>query len=201
MKVRIFNKERPFDSRSFLNHSLANNLSTVFMQQVHGNTITILNNHHQPNVQTALNTDAVISTHRKHHQNLYLIISHADCLPIFIYHKSGILAAIHAGRKGTKQRILAKTLLEIRRKFRIVSNLEIWFGPHICAQCYQISKKPSLYYNLRVKNLDQLLEVYEPTKFNLVENNICTLESGEFYSYRESGKGVEMNYSVAWISS
>ena len=43
--------------------------------------------------------DALITTQK----NAALVVRTADCLPILIYHSSGIIAAIHAGRKGTEQ--------------------------------------------------------------------------------------------------
>ena len=42
----------------------------------------------------------------------------ADCLPILFYHPSGVIGAVHAGRKGTELGVLYNTLQKNESYFR-----------------------------------------------------------------------------------
>ncbi len=168
------------------------------MEQVHSDGVKILDpNKHQK--QFLLGSFTVIKgvdgliVKKK---NVGLVVKHADCLPILIAHPSGVIAAIHAGRKGTEKRIFLKTLSLLVEKFNLTKDLNIWFGPRICKNCYQIDRETDLHYDLVEKNLKQLELLLKPNQYDLMIYPSCTFCDRRFYSYRREGKGVKMNYSV-----
>ena len=56
-------------------------------------------------------------------KNLGLVISIADCTPIFIYdHKNKVIAAVHSGWRGTQKQILAKTIEKLKNEFKKIQN-------------------------------------------------------------------------------
>lgn len=72
-------------------------------------------------------------------KGLTLTVRTADCLPIFIWDRSGRSAAmVHAGWKGTHQKIAAKTVARLKRLGSDPADLRIVFGPAIRSCCYEV---------------------------------------------------------------
>lgn len=59
----------------------------------------------------------------------------ADCVPILIA-GAGVVAAVHAGWRGTAADIVRHTLVEVRR--RTSAPLRAAIGPAICGACYEV---------------------------------------------------------------
>ncbi len=136
--------------------------------------------------------DAVLSDRSA----VVLSVRTADCLPILLYHPSGVIGAIHAGRKGTELGILRATLLALKAEWQITNNLILWFGPAICENCYQIDRTANLRYDLREKNRQQAESIFPHHSINIIESEHCTFhDNADWYSYRKEGKGVGMNVS------
>lgn len=216
--------------------NFAKNKKTIAMQQVHGNKINnidLLDLNSDKKIIQVDNVDACFTTKK----NILLSVKSADCLPILISgygNKTSkskkiqpFIAAAHAGRKGTELKIIYELLKKLDIELNITntlkqnledkenssSNLEknklnIWFGPAICVDCYQINRKTNAHYNLIQENKKQILKFFEKYKLDLKKNlnleieNNCTLHEPEkYYSYRKTGPGVKMNYSFIEISS
>ncbi|MDQ5951240.1 MAG: purine-nucleoside/S-methyl-5-thioadenosine phosphorylase / adenosine deaminase [Patescibacteria group bacterium] len=159
----------------------------VAMQQTHSNTVALVEA--APN-HTIEDCDALITAVPK----LQLQLKHADCLPILIYHPSKVIAAVHAGRKGTEAFIIENVLLTLQRKFSIHDSLEIWMGPAICKRCYQIDPTADLHYDLLTHNTQQIRSLFPESNATIAYSNLCTAHQNEkFYSYRKEGSGVPMN--------
>jgi hypothetical protein len=162
---------------------------TIALEQTHSATFQEINTVQN---DTLVDTDAVITTK----SGLHLKIKHADCLPILIYHPKPLIAAIHAGRKGTEQLILSKVLQYLSDGHGIRDSLTLWFGPAICETCYQIDKITNKHYNLIAQNTEQVRRHYSDTQATIMYSNECTAHNNQqFYSYRKEGKGVPMNWS------
>jgi polyphenol oxidase len=68
-----------------------------------------------------------------------LVVTIADCVPVFIAHPSGAVAALHSGWRGTAARIVQRGVeLFVKHGFN-PAELHVHTGPAICGECYQVS--------------------------------------------------------------
>jgi YfiH family protein len=107
---------------------------------------------------------------------IWLTISVADCLPVYIYDpEKAIIGIIHAGKKGTKARILESALLSLRQRFDSKpENISILLGPSICPRCYD--------YDIWENNIEQAKQAGVTS---IINPQACTAEHPSlFYSYR-----------------
>jgi polyphenol oxidase len=191
------------------------NQQLVQMEQVHGAEVAVFTTHkgfetaaRNPTAETPVKklssnepllnslrlpgVDAVLTSL----PNLMLVVRTADCVPILLAHPSGVIGAIHAGRRGTQQKILQKTLKLLKETWSITESLHVWIGPHICAKCYETNRQTGEHYDLLTENLKQLHAEFAPESITLTLDGRCTAHhNNELYSYRREGVGVPMNYS------
>jgi YfiH family protein len=88
-----------------------------------------------------------------------LAVTVADCVPVFIAHPSGAVAAVHSGWRGTVARITDRAIDEFVALDMDVGDLRLHCGPAICGKCYEVS--PDVYAELTGKSTDR------PTTVNL----------------------------------
>lgn len=146
--------------------------------------------------------DALYTTER----GLALGVFHADCVPVFVYApKHHLVGIIHAGAKGTFQRIVFKSLKTIIENEHIpATDLYIHLGPAISFSHYTVPGDPetllqelgdSFSYGIKVTNgvsfVDlPLLNVLQAREIGILARHIsvyegCTYEEEDrFYSYR-----------------
>lgn len=148
--------------------------------------------------------------------DIFLAIRSADCLPILFYNKAaGIIGAVHAGWKGTAERIIQKAVREVQRKFNApLSDFYFFFGPAAQACCYEIyplsispsgrgrkeglerasffpkevirERRGKIYLDFVKANYLQLLEL--GIKPSQIENSgICTIHNLKYPSHRREG--------------
>lgn len=135
-------------------------------------------------------TDAVWTTEK----DTVLVVKTADCLPLLLCHTSGIVAAIHAGRKGLELGIVAATLRDIYVAGVGAGQWWVYFGPSICKWCYQIDRVINLHMDLYAHAMCQIREVVD-TPVQAIYSPFCTAcHTGLFYSYRAE-KCTERFYS------
>lgn len=74
---------------------------------------------------------------------LLLAVQVADCLPILLADpKRRVVAAVHAGWRGTAKRIAEKTIGEMRARFGCrPADLRATIGPGIHSCCYQVGRE------------------------------------------------------------
>lgn len=166
-----------------------------YMNQVHGNNVEIVT---KDSSRLIDNCDGLITNEK----NLTLMVMVADCIPIvFIDKTEGVIAAVHAGRNSTFQKIVEVTANKMIKEFNCdVKNIEVILGPSIQKCCYevndelvQIVKKSfgeefinNRYIDLQGINkmLLEKLGIY-----NITISNTCTKCSKEdFFSYRKNKK-------------
>lgn len=160
------------------------------MEQTHSATITIIS----PGTPNPVpSSDGIFSKY----QETSLAVKTADCVPILIWHPSGVIGAIHAGRKGLERGIVEKAGIVLKQSFGANSDIHIWIGPHICTDCYQIDEKEDVHLDLLDAVYNQLHANFSPKDLNITLDSGCTCHENEaFYSYRKEGKGVQSNWSV-----
>lgn len=182
-----------------------------FPKQVHSDIIIELFTPHPP---FSLEGDAVITTLK----GQTIGVQTADCVPILIAHRGKeIIAAVHAGWRGTLKNILYKTLMVLINKGLKAKDLLLAIGPHIQASCYEvgeevlghledtfkkepflISKQGKFYLDLGKLNLFQAIEIGVKRE-NLWISKECThCLADKYHSFRREGN---LNYTqIALIS-
>ncbi|MFC2459893.1 MAG: peptidoglycan editing factor PgeF [Selenomonas noxia] len=139
-----------------------------------------------------------------------LLLCYADCVPVLLYdpvHNAAGL--VHAGWKGTVQRIAAKTIARMGEEFGTKpSDVCAGIGPSISADCYVVgpevadrfyAKFPAHANEILTKRDGAIhLDLWAANRIQLVEAglaennidsaNVCTsCDRTFFYSYRAAG--------------
>jgi hypothetical protein len=68
-----------------------------------------------------------------------LAVTVADCVPVFIAHPSGAVAALHSGWRGTASRIVQRGIELFLKHGFDAADLYVHTGPSICGKCYEVS--------------------------------------------------------------
>lgn len=63
----------------------------------------------------------------------------ADCVPVFMAHPSGAVAALHSGWRGTAARIMEQGLHAFAELGMAAAEVRVHLGPAICGACYEVS--------------------------------------------------------------
>jgi YfiH family protein len=200
-KPNYFSMKRPSETGEAVNReeffsSLGFDPSSVVRgEQVHGDNIAMVEN---PGIHPA--TDALVTNKR----GLLLGISVADCVPVLLVDKSTqTIAAVHAGWRGTAQRIAAKTVEYFMNKNHShPENILAFIGPSAGVCCYEVGKEVagnfSMEYcvdadengkcklDLKRVNFTQLIESGVPAN-NIEVSEACTICDENFHSFRRDG--------------
>ncbi|MBI4389636.1 MAG: laccase domain-containing protein [Nitrospinae bacterium] len=146
----------------------------------------------------------------------------ADCIPIVVYDPElRVVGAVHAGRKGTAEKILSRTIGVMRERYGCrPENLRLGMGPGIGACCYEVGEecagpfaqnfsggKPFVKKSRGGKYLIDLFGANEADGLdagalpgNIFRSGQCTACSGDaFYSYRREGPGTGRMLTVAML--
>jgi copper oxidase (laccase) domain-containing protein len=169
----------PDEVTSYIRHS-----PVIKMTQTHSANCVIVDQNTLKTSHQLPDCDACITTV----PGVVLSVKTADCLPILIHHPSGLVAGIHAGRKGTENHILKNTLDTIASHTQIQDGFTLYFGPAICKSHYQIDREKNLYFDLIAENIAQLNQKIPSKNYTLIKSNICTLESQNFDSFRRDAE-------------
>ncbi len=146
-----------------------------------------------------------------------LAVQTADCLPVLIADtKSGAMAAIHAGWRGTAGRITERTVADLMLAQGVnPRNAIAALGPTACAECYEVGadvieryKKEfgywrnllvnfteggKAYLDIRAANIQQLAFCgFTEDRIHVAE--YCTMHQNDmFFSYRREAGGQPSN--------
>lgn len=169
--------------------------------QVHGNNVLV----HHPGWEgwlRSIEADGHVSMTR----GTAVVVSVADCVPVFIAHPSGAIALLHSGWRGTAARIIERGIEVLTRRGIRVSELRVYTGPAICGKCYEVS--PDVYGQLTGKSVDR------PTTVDLraliadharslgvgriTTSPSCTrCDNDRFYSHRAGDTGRQLGVMIA----
>ncbi|NEN99569.1 MAG: peptidoglycan editing factor PgeF [Moorea sp. SIO1F2] len=126
------------------------------VKQVHGNTVltpgeieSTQNGEPDSNKPPA---DGIISEEA----NQAVWVCTADCTPLLIGDmETGQVAAIHAGWRGTAQRIVPNAIARLLNNGSRKENLRIALGPAITGECYQVSETVAAEVGASIVSTDQ----------------------------------------------
>ena len=157
--------------------------------QIHGCNIEIA----KPTGGTIPDTDAVILTHK----DFVLTLNFADCTPIILYDKKQHLAAgIHAGWRGTAQKIAQKTALKMITELNSnPQDIVGAIGPCIGKCCFEVGEEVINALQPYTAYSGKFVDLKETNRRQLEEIGItqidispyCTIcNQDKFFSYRLS---------------
>ena len=119
------------ENRQTLERFLPENSSIQWLNQIHGNEVTIV----ERVSQSPITADAAI-TRRK---NVAIAVMTADCLPIILASKYGNeIAVIHGGWKPLAKGIISSTLTEMNSP---ADELIAWLGPCIGPTNFEVGSE------------------------------------------------------------
>lgn len=159
----------------------------VLPQQTHTSRFGILTGINQ----TFPETDALVTRL----EGVAIGIRTADCIPLVAYAPDiRMIAAIHAGWRGTIAGIAPRTLGHLIDRGADPTRLQVRFGPGICGDCYEVSPELAARFSdagfgecVHGRNLDliaanilSLLRLGIPRE-NIVPPSLCTRHS-EIYT-------------------
>jgi YfiH family protein len=131
----------------------------------------------------------------------------ADCVPVLLYDREKkVIAAIHAGWKGTVNGIVDKVVSAMKKEFGCLpGNIRAGIGPSICAASYEVGPEVIAQFREKVPDTEKLFSNFhgEKAHVDLWEANrawllrqgvpeenievagICTFQNpGRFFSAR-----------------
>jgi YfiH family protein len=82
-----------------------------------------------------------------------MAVTVADCVPVYVAHRSGAAAMLHAGWRGTAAGILGVAVRRLAALRRPPAELRVLLGPAICGRCYEVS--PDVYGQLTGRAVDR----------------------------------------------
>ena len=179
------------------------NSKFIVAKQTHSNNIYIVKEAKELGWDTLNNAiencDALITNQK----DIMLTILTADCVPILLFDPiQNVVAAVHAGWKGTEQKILFKTVKKMKQEFNSdPQNILAGIAPSIGMCCYEVDwnvaqhfeKVPHAYtekkekYMLDLPHINKLQLLNAGLKQENIEiSNICTAcEIEDYFSYRK----------------
>ena len=143
--------------------------------------------------------DALITQEK----NVILSILTADCVPILLYDpKNRVVAAVHAGWKGTQARIVSKTVQKMKDTFGSeAEHIIAGIAPSIGRCCYEVGEEVAKHFFDTPEGFTQIgqkymldlpyINKYQLLESGLLEENIemsgvCTAcEVDAYFSYRK----------------
>ncbi|MCS6712407.1 peptidoglycan editing factor PgeF [Brachybacterium sp. EF45031] len=172
----------------------------TYLDQVHSADVVVVRSGDDPRaVRTA---DAQVTRRT----DVALAVMVADCLPVLLADgDAGVIAVAHAGRRGLLDGVLENTVAVMQQEGARPERLEVAIGPAICGACYEVPDRmredaarthpataattrwgtPGL--DLRAGAVEVLRGQGIPA-VNIRSDAPCTLEDGEFFSYRRASR-------------
>jgi len=177
----------------------------VFPRQTHSDRVVVVTSENV--ADTIDDTDALITNE----SGIFICVQTADCVPILLFDPvKKVVAAIHAGWKGTISKIAKKTIGQMTEKFGCnPADIVAGIGPSIHIHAYEVGPevveaveasfsnspallKPSMnegraYFDLWEANQTVLMESGIPEE-NIELMGLCSFEQSDlFYSARRDG--------------
>lgn len=199
-----------FNNRIYLSQIAGVRLENLFVPyQTHDDKVYVIDQGflslpNQEQIQQLNGIDAIITAQK----GVCIGVTTADCVPLLIFDPSKrILAAVHAGWKGTVARIASKTVAEMISRFGcLVNDLLVGVAPSISPEIFEVgdevgeafktagfdlseisfrnTETGKLHIDLRQANKLQLLDV-GVSESNIEITNLCTYSNPEkFFSAR-----------------
>lgn len=181
----------------------------VYMEQIHSNTVTVIDEA-PADGQAVEATDALVTTQR----GLALAVLVADCVPVLLSDTdAGVIAAVHAGRMGARNGIVAKTIAKMEELGAKPSRIHALMGAAASGANYEVPEamardveaklpgsiarttKGTTGLDIRAGLLRQILSL----GVQMIDSDPrCTIEDEDLFSYRREGT-TGRQAGVVWL--
>jgi YfiH family protein len=177
------------------------NAKKVYQNQVHSQNVAVVTG----DEGIVKENDALITAE----PNVLLGVSVADCTPVLLYDPlTKLIAAVHAGWRGTEQMITLATLRTMVELGSKPQNIYAFIGASASKEKYEVgfevatlfeekyltpieklteSGAPKYLLDVKSANLDQLLYLGIPRE-QIEVSPLCTISDERLHSFRRDGK-------------
>ena len=161
---------------------ISNSAKNIFLlNQIHSNKLVYIDYNYK--LTKKPKADAVITNQK----NLPIAVLTADCVPILIYdNKKRIVAAIHAGWKGSFKGIIDKVIKFMVKKGCSLKNITAVIGPSISVKNYEVKDdfmkkfikkdKKSLKY-FKIENNKLYFDLSQYVYSQILQNKIKNIDT------------------------
>ena len=176
----------------------------VSIRQVHGDRILVHTGGWEGWLRAG-EADGHIASER----GIALAVGVADCVPVFVAHRAGVVALLHSGWRGTAARIVSKAIDMFERYEFPASELAIHLGPAICGRCYEVSaevrEQLTGHPTTRPGNVDLRSLIAEQASAagvrRLTVSSSCTrCDNDRFFSHRAGDAGRQIAVIAGAVS-
>lgn len=186
----------------------------IIPNQTHSNNVAIVNG----NLLNLENTDALITNQ----PNIALVLNFADCVPIIFVDKiKRVVAAAHAGWRGTAAKIAVKTLGKMIKEFSCnPEDITVLIGPAIGKCCFEVNEdvREQIISTLTIESQKlvydkMMVDLKLVNKFQILESELasglkkidvcedCTCCQNElFFSYRKENGNTARHSAVVMVN-
>jgi len=187
----------------------------IRMNQVHGAKLVVSS---EPSAEAPICDGLFTRSDR-----LALVVRTADCVPLLMWDaEHNVVAAVHAGWRGTLERITTKAIELFQYRFSShPESIYVSMGPAIGPCCYEVGDEVVQAYARRFRSAEKYfstgprgtrhLDVIEANRHQLVDSGIspdrifstglCTsCDNSLAYSYRKEGKGTGRLYGAISVA-
>jgi YfiH family protein len=174
---------------------VSNDARFVYQNQIHSSHVNVV----RGDEGIVKESDALITSEA----NVLLCVSIADCTPVLIYEpKAKIIAAIHAGWRGTEQMIVLAAIQKLKELGASPKEMFAFVGASASKEKYEVgfdvatlfekhhfTELPTGKFLLDVKgaNVEQLTRSGVPQS-HIEVSPLCTITDARLHSYRRDGK-------------
>lgn len=113
-------------------HTIVDESKVVTMNQIHSNIVKYVT---VADIGTDVHEcDGIVTDCR----NVPLVVKTADCVPLLMWWNESVIAAVHAGWRGTVQSIAVKGVELMEKHGAVREQINIAVGPSIKFECYEV---------------------------------------------------------------
>jgi YfiH family protein len=193
--------DRAFANRQLLASAIGQPVErSCYVHQVHGDTVVNVAEAQVGTVKTRggrRDGDAMVTRATA----APLVILVADCVPVLLADpEAGVVAAVHAGRKGVAAGIVGAAVEAMRTAG--ATKISAAIGPSVCASCYEVPAELAAEVDAAVPGTATVTRTGTPSLDlargvssqlaaagvgRVSKDKRCTVESPELYSHRRDG--------------
>lgn len=203
----VFDRERIRSRSSWLGiYGIAADMA-VNPKVLHGAKAEVVS---KANEFGALQCDALITDKK----GLALTMPMADCPPLALYDPvSEVIALLHCGWKPLAAGIIESTIQKMKNEFNVdPQNLKAEIGPGICQTHYWVG--PEVFKALGLPHnegkplsgrvdlagyIKNTLRINGVEESNIYDNEVCTFDSKDLYSFRRDKKSDPLDAQMALL--